>query len=91
MEAAGTWDTTTILFSADHPYRERSLLDGKPVVRGVPFLVKLAGHNQALNCPEGFSALLTHDLLLAFLRKEIPTAGELNAWIVQHKDAVPVN
>jgi hypothetical protein len=91
MEAAGTWDSTTILFSADHPYRERPLVDGKPIVWHVPFLVKLAGQDQPFNCTTGFSALVTHDLLLAILRKEISTAGELNTWIVQHKDAFPTD
>jgi hypothetical protein len=91
MEAAGTWDTTTILFSADHPYRERRLLDGKPMYPAVPFLVKLAGQNQALNCPARFSALLTHDLLLAVLKKEISTAEDLNAWILAHRDAFPTD
>lgn len=57
----------------------------------VPFLVKLAGQNQALNCPERFSALLTHDLLLAILKKEVSTAQELDAWILRHKDAFPAD
>jgi len=91
MEAAGTWNDTTILLSADHPYRERRLLDGKPIVPYVPFIVKLAGQHQPLNCSAHFSALLTKDLLLAILKKEISTPEELNAWILPHKDAFPVD
>jgi hypothetical protein len=91
MEAAGTWNDTTILFSADHPYRERRLLDGKPIVPYVPYLIKLAGQHQSLNCTTHFSALLTKDLLLAVLKKEISTPEELNAWILRHKDAFPVD
>jgi hypothetical protein len=35
--------------------------------------------------------LRSHDLLLAILKKEISTPEELNAWIVRHKDAFPVD
>ena len=43
MEEAGVWDTTTVIFSADHPYRHRTTLDGHAVSRRVPYLVKMAG------------------------------------------------
>jgi arylsulfatase A-like enzyme len=40
MEAAGTWDSTTVLLSSDHPMKHAALLDGKSDAR-VPFLLKL--------------------------------------------------
>jgi hypothetical protein len=91
MEAGGVWDSTTLLFSADHPFRGRPVFDGKPVGRHVPFLVKLAGQHQPLKCDAHFSALLTHDLILAVLKKEISTADELNDWILAHRDAFPAD
>ena len=42
MEQAGVWDTTTVIFSADHPFRHRPALDGHPVSRRFPTLVKMA-------------------------------------------------
>ena len=48
MEQAGVWDTTTVIFSADHPFRHRSTLDGHPVSRRVPYLVKMAGPQEAV-------------------------------------------
>ena len=41
MKSAGLWESTTVLISADHPYRESEALDGKSDPR-VPFLLKLA-------------------------------------------------
>jgi len=89
MEAAGVWDSTTLLLSADHPYRERGLVDGKSVVPRVPFLVKLAGRQGGGTCSVRFSALITKDLLLALLRNEVATAADLNQWILSHRSAFP--
>ena len=33
MEEAGTWDATTVIFSADHPFRHRPELDGRQIGR----------------------------------------------------------
>lgn len=86
MEAAGTWDNTSILFSADHPYRERHLLDGKPTGHYVPFILKLARQEKPLDCSIHFSALLTREMLTAILKREISTPDDANAWIARHKD-----
>ena len=37
MEHAGTWDTTTMIFSADHPYRHRRLWMAIRCPGGSPF------------------------------------------------------
>ena len=85
MEEAGTWDTTTIIFSADHPYRHRDALDGHPVSRRVPFLVKLAGPERQQRYLPPFSALLTKNLILAILGGEISRPDQLPSWIDLHR------
>jgi hypothetical protein len=85
MEKAGTWDTTTVIFSADHPYRHREALDGHPVSRRVPFLVKLAGPERQQRYPATFSALLTKHLILAILGGEVSRPDQLPLWIDLHR------
>ena len=65
MEQTGVWDTTTVIFSADHRYRHRTSLDGHPVSRRVPYLVKMAGPERQRQYTAPFSALLTKQLILA--------------------------
>jgi hypothetical protein len=84
MQAAGDWDNTTILLSADHSYRAAAALDGHKDHR-VPFLLKLAGHSEPATFSEPFNTLLTRDLLLAILRGEIATPPEAAAWIARHR------
>ena len=90
MESAGLWDNTTILISADHPYREAMTLDGKMDPR-IPFLMKLAGHTEGLTYDAPFNTVLTHDLLLAVLRGEVASPGAVAAWLDRHRTTVPVD
>lgn len=84
MEAAGVWDNTTILLSADHSFRASTALDGKKDHR-IPFLLKLAGHGEGVAIREPFNTLLTKDLILAVLRGEISTPRQAGAWLAQHR------
>jgi arylsulfatase A-like enzyme len=81
MEQAGVWDQTTLIFSADHPFRHRTSLDGHPVSRRVPYLVKMAGSQQQSRYDAPFSALLTKKLILAILSGELSRPEEIPAWI----------
>jgi hypothetical protein len=85
MEQAGLWDTTTVIFSADHPYRHRTSLDGRAVSRSVPYLVKMAGPQKQLRYDAPFSTLLTKKLILAILSGEVSHAEEITPWIDGHR------
>jgi hypothetical protein len=85
MEQAGVWDTTTVIFSADHPFRHRMNLDGHPVSRRVPYLVKMAGPHERLSYPTPFSALLTKKLILAILSGEVSRQEQIPSWIDGHR------
>lgn len=84
MEQKGLWDSTSILFSADHPFRHRPAFDGRPVDHRVPFLLKLAGQERELHYDAPFSALLSKDLMLAVLGGQIATSGQAVAWLDRH-------
>jgi hypothetical protein len=85
MEEAGVWDTTTVIFSADHPYRHRTTLDGHAVSRRVPYLVKMAGPEKHLRYDAPFSALITKNLILAVLSGELSRPGDISHWMDCHR------
>ena len=80
MEARGLWDRTTVLLTADHAWRESWAFDGR-TDRRVPFLLKLAGQGSALAYPREFNTVLASDLVLAVLRREVGSPGEVGPWI----------
>jgi hypothetical protein len=80
MERAGTWDSTTVLFTSDHPYREAEQLDGKSDPR-IPFVLKLAAQKEGVVYQHGFNTVLTGELLLGVLRGEITGPPSATAWL----------
>jgi hypothetical protein len=81
MEQEGLWDSTTILFTADHPFRERPSLDGHPVCHSVPFLLKIAGEREGLHYARPFSSLATKELILAVLHGSIGSPAQAARWL----------
>jgi hypothetical protein len=84
MEAAGQWDSSTVLFTTDHYFRSASVLDGKMDFR-VPFLLKLAGQKAGVRYTTRFNTLLTKALLTAVLRGEVTTPEEAVGWLDAHR------
>lgn len=84
FEQAGLWESTTVLLSSDHWFRDSARLDGK-VDHRVPFLLKLAGQKRGITYDKPFNTVLTHDLLLAILRGELTTPEEVVAWLDVHR------
>ena len=82
LEAAGLWDRTTLLVSADHSHRSPPprKLDGKTNPR-VPFLLKLAGQKNGLEFNADFNTVLTKELLLAILKGEVTTPQHVREWL----------
>ena len=86
MEASGQWDKTWIILSADHSWRESKLYDGVRDYR-VPYLVKPPGATAGTNYANAFNTVLTHDLILAMLRREITNQQDMEEWLDQHGQA----
>jgi hypothetical protein len=98
MERAGIWDQTTVIISADHWWRSEMWSRGpfwtredaavagtEPMDHRIPFLLKVAGQQQPLHYDPGFNTIVTHNLVLALMRGEVSTAGEVAAWLDQHR------
>jgi arylsulfatase A-like enzyme len=97
MESAGTWETTTIIVSSDHPLREKKWGNGNGWPQEdfaaitartdprVPFIVKLAGHTQAISYDSPFNTVLTHDLLLAILGGEVSSPQNVIEWLEKNR------
>jgi hypothetical protein len=84
MEKAGTWDSTTVLFTSDHSYRDAAQLDGRGDGR-IPYLLKLASQKETVTYREPFNAVVTGDLLLAVMRGEIGDAASATAWLDRNR------
>jgi hypothetical protein len=87
MEAAGLWDDSVVIVSADHPWRleiftdrDRELAEQGKDPR-VPFIVKLKNQTGPVKYEKPFNTLVTHDLILALMKGEISTPGELEKWL----------
>src|ERR1019366_8236240 len=85
MEKAGTWDTTTVLFTSDHPYREAMQLNGKSDPR-IPYILKLASQKEGVEYAPQFNTVLTGDLLIAVLRGEVADAPSAAAWLDRNRE-----
>lgn len=99
MEAAGVWETTTVLITSDHSYRtnlwkpQGTSVDGRAIggkidLR-VPFLIKLAGQKKSVAYDLPLNTILTHDMIIALFRGEISGPESLAAWVDQQRSIVP--
>ena len=88
MESSGQWDTTWVILSADHSWRESKLYDGLRDYR-VPFLVKPPGSAASGDYTRPFNTILTRDLILAILRGELTNAQDLAPWLDAHGEQTP--
>ncbi len=89
LEAAGEWDRTWIIISADHSWRDSEQYDGKRDFR-VPFIVKVPDTNTSLDYSPEMNTILTHDFILAILRGEIKSQPDAKDWLDVHHNNLPV-
>lgn len=97
MEAAGLWDKTTVIISADHwwrtemwsrgPFfnREDAAIAGGKMDHRVPYIVKLAGQSEGVTYSQSFNTVITHDLILALLHGELSKSESVVAWLDNHR------
>jgi hypothetical protein len=85
MEKAGVWDSTTVLFTSDHGYRDAEALDGKTDPR-IPYILKLASQKEAVAYTQPFDTVLTADLLMGVLRGEITDPPSATAWLDRNRE-----
>ncbi|HEX7363175.1 MAG TPA: hypothetical protein VF283_22015 [Bryobacteraceae bacterium] len=94
----GDWDRSTILVSADHPYRPDlwlTLNDLPPSPEMVslthmkrqpyiPFILKMPGEQSGIVYPRAFNSVLSANLLLAALQGQIRTPTQAVQWLDTH-------
>ena len=80
MEEQGTWDQTNIIISADHGQHIR--YNGQEELR-IPFIVKLANQKEPVVYEPAFNTVITQELVLAILRREISSPNELVRFLRQ--------
>ena len=93
MQAAGTWNDSTVIISSDHPYRtwlwgsidERERApkgaDEDGLFANVPLLVKLPGQHRGVRYDRKFNTEILHDMILALVRGTISDPVELTGWL----------
>jgi hypothetical protein len=91
LEKAGTWDSSTILLTSDHPLRVDNWrltyrgwddsMDNYTQSSEVPFLLKMAGQKQGFAYNAAMQTVVTIDLLLAIMKGEIAQPAQVAAWL----------
>jgi hypothetical protein len=84
MEASQLWDTSMVLISSDHFFRESSGLVGRQEYR-VPFLLKLPRQTTGAVYESVFCTTATHDLLVALMDGKISSITEAASWLDGHR------
>lgn len=88
MEAAGLWERTAVLVSADHGEKDLSEFaydtEGRRIERRVPFILKLPLQDVAVRYAKPMNTVISQDLVLAILDGEVADATSLVAWLDNH-------
>ncbi len=98
MQRASVWDSTVVLVTSDHPFRpnffhtehpswpaeENATLGGARDPQ-IPFILKLSEQTEGVRYDAPFNTVVTHDLLLALMRREVSTPVEVVSWLDRHR------
>jgi hypothetical protein len=78
MEAAGLWESTTVIVSSDHNWRAnpRGSTDER-----VPFVMKLAGQKQPVMYHSKVNTVVSLELIHGLLKKELTNPDNLVEWL----------
>jgi hypothetical protein len=82
LEQESMWEDAVVLISSDHWWRGQKTdtrLDHR-----VPFFLKLAGQNDAVEIDKPFNTILTRKLLMELLRGNLSKPDEVVNWINQN-------
>jgi hypothetical protein len=104
MEESGTWETTHVLVTSDHPLRPR-IWNHRPTwssemaqatrgksFRFVPFLLSLGGQKGfKAEFSTSFSTLLMHDLTLELLAGRFQNLQQVTEWLTENRSKFLLN
>ena len=83
MEQTGQWDRSWVIISSDHWWRDARGYDGQLDYR-VPFILKAPGKNPPMIYEKPLNTVISKDLVLAILRKEVSMIPEAVTWLDTH-------
>lgn len=82
MDKSGLWESTTVIISSDHYLRVgKKYFNFKTPDFRIPFILKMTGQKEAITYQPSFNTLVTHDLVLTILKKEVRSAREVVSWL----------
>jgi len=93
LEKAGMWDASTILLTGDHPLRAlpaSARPERRPDLRGlkqhnqVPYLLRMPGETQGVVYDTPMNTIVTKDLLIAILNRQVVAPQQIAAWLDRH-------
>jgi hypothetical protein len=92
LEKAGMWDSSTILLTGDHPFRAFTYQNPKryPSRLGfiqhnqVPYLLRMPGETQGVVYDSAMNTIVTKDLLMAILNRQVAAPQQIPAWLDRH-------
>jgi hypothetical protein len=97
LEAAGEWDSSTILVSSDHPFRpdvwsttpfldaETAYVSGSLSQPYIPFLLKVPYQKQGMVYDREFNSVLSADLLWQSLTGKLQSSAQVVLWLDQRR------
>jgi len=90
LEQAGMWDSSIVLLSSDHPlrvryYQRRFIPNYAQQHNEVPYLLKMPGQKTGITYNQGMHEIVTKQLLLAILSREVTTPDQVMAWLDAHQ------
>ena len=83
MVKSGSWKNTIIILTSDHWSKDKEKGNSQ-WDRRVPFIIKMNSPAKAIAYEKPFNTVVTKDLILALLRREIANYDDLSAWLDTH-------
>lgn len=101
MEAAGLWDSTTVVVTSDHWWRaihrgdwglqpEEEAVFGSGENRRIPFFAKFPGQRRPVEFAKPFNTVLLHDFTLGVFAGRIATPIQASQWLGKARRAAPI-
>lgn len=83
LEQEGRWDSSIVLLTSDHWWRQSPTVNNRRDHR-IPFILKLAGQHTAEEYVTPFNTILTRKLLMELLRGDLSKPMDVVKWIDQN-------
>lgn len=80
LEESNRWDSSIVLISSDHWWRESPLVNGRRDHR-IPFMLKLASQKSSLEYQVPVNSIVTRELLMQLLRGNLRNSEDVAMWL----------